>query len=146
MAGPNDSSSLLQPGETLAPAAPDNSSLLQDGETLAPPTPTTPPPPSADDMASQARQSMVAGMTGLPSPNMSAEDRQHFQTGKVLGTASGIAAGAAAAAPIAAPVVVPIAKWISDNPIKAYLLTKTLGELGLSKHVDHVVHVISAAE
>lgn len=38
-----------------------------------------------EQAASNARQSMVAGMTGLPTPNMTPQDREQFAEGKAAG-------------------------------------------------------------
>jgi hypothetical protein len=70
--------------------------------------------------------------------NSPEENKQLLEAG-----AGGLALGGAAAA--GAPLAVPVARWVEANPVKAYLITKALGELGLGKHADKVIHTISTA-
>ena len=95
--------------------------------------------PSAEDQASQTRQMLVGGLTGMPTPNMTAADRASFERGKAAGAVSvpivaGAALGATAASE-AVPAVVNTAKnvltWTQANPIKAGALEVIARELGI---------------
>jgi hypothetical protein len=95
--------------------------------------------PVGQDEASRMRQMLVSGLTGMPTPVMTAEERQQFQQGKVAGAVSvPIVAGAtlgATAAAEAVPSVVNTAKtvasWAKANPIKAAALEGIARELGV---------------
>jgi hypothetical protein len=54
-----------------------------------------------EDAASQTRQMAVAGLTGMPTPNMSEADKASFEQGKAAGAISvPVVAGAVASAPL----------------------------------------------
>src|SRR5260370_42625400 len=48
----------------------------------------TKPALSPDEQASQTRQLLVSGLTGMPTPNMTPEDRAQFEKGKAAGAVS----------------------------------------------------------
>jgi hypothetical protein len=81
----------------------------------------------------------VAGMTGMPTPNMNDADRASFARGKAAGAISvPVVAGAtlaASAAPELVPSVVDKAKavveWTKANPIKSVAIAKIADELGI---------------
>jgi len=100
------------------------------------------------DQASQTRQMLVSGLTGMPTPNMSQEDIQQFQQGKAAGAVSVpiVAAGAAGAAALPGavsagataltPHVIKVGQWAVEHPVAAkalYTLVKdvALGAAGL---------------
>ncbi len=91
---------------------------------------------------------LVAGLTGMPTPNMTAEDRQSFERGKAAGAVSvPIVAGATAGA-TALPEVVPsfvekakaVAEWAKANPIKSVVIAKIADELGI--HPFDMLHSV----
>jgi hypothetical protein len=97
--------------------------------------------PSPDEQASQTRQMLVSGLTGMPTPNMSDEDKKSFARGKAAGAVSvpvvaGAATGATALAE-AVPSVLPhtiegvkaIGAWAAKNPVQAYLLYQVMKDL-----------------
>jgi hypothetical protein len=82
---------------------------------------------------------LVSGLTGMPTPNMTEQDRQNFERGKAAGAVSvPIVAGATVGA-TALPEVVPsvvqkakaIAEWAKANPIKSVAIAKIADELGV---------------
>jgi hypothetical protein len=96
---------------------------------------------SPEEQASQTRQMLVSGLTGLPTPNMSAEDRASFEKGKAAGAVSvpvvaGATTGATAIAEVL-PSVLPhtiegvkaIGSWAKANPIQAYILYQVIRDL-----------------
>lgn len=96
---------------------------------------------SPDEQASQTRQMLVSGLTGMPTPNMSAEDRASFEKGKAAGAVSvpvvaGATTGATAIAEVL-PSVLPhtiegvkaIGSWAKANPIQAYILYQVIRDL-----------------
>lgn len=94
---------------------------------------------SADDAASNTRQMLVSGMTGMPTPNMTDADKASFARGKAAGAVSvPVVAGAtigATATPELIPSIVQKAKdvveWAKANPIKSVALAKMADELGV---------------
>jgi len=100
------------------------------------------------DEASETRQMLASGLTGMPTPNMSAADRASFERGKAAGAVSvPIVAGATLAA-TGAPEVVPsivdkakaVAQWTKANPIKSLVLAKMADELGI--HPFDFLHTV----
>ena len=94
-----------------------------------------PPQPQADPdqkTASDTRQMLVSGLTGMPTPNMTDADRASFANGK--------AAGAGTATLLsAAPLLGALAPHLPDLD-KAWKIAAAL--MGGSATVDHVVHVL----
>jgi hypothetical protein len=111
---------------------------LNEGETLGSPVQAAQTP---EEKASQTRMNAVAGMTGMPTPNMSADDRASFEHGKAAGAVSNaaiIGAGAGGAALDAVlPSVLPhtlegikaIGAWAEKHPVQAYMLYNVIKEL-----------------
>jgi hypothetical protein len=97
------------------------------------------PAANPEDAASNIRQSMVSGMTGMPTPNMTDADKASFERGKAAGAFSvPLVAGAtlaATAAPEVVPRVVDKAKAVYQsakaNPIKATAVETIAGEMGI---------------
>jgi hypothetical protein len=94
---------------------------------------------STDDKASNTRQMLVSGLTGMPTPNMTDADKASFERGKAAGAVSvpvvaGATLGATAASEIA-PSVVEKAKavvdWAKANPIKATAVEAMAREMGI---------------
>lgn len=97
--------------------------------------------PSPEDQASQTRQMLVSGLTGMPTPNMTDEDKKSFAKGKAAGAISvPIVAGAtvggtevAAALPSVLTHTVDgvkaITAWAAKNPVPAYLLYQLMRDL-----------------
>lgn len=100
-----------------------------------------------DAQESNARQMMVAGMTGIPTPNMNALDRTNFATGKAAGAATvPVAAGAAYGATVlpglavdaisnaaraALPHVQKLTQLIEENPKTAKAIWEVAKTTGL---------------
>jgi hypothetical protein len=104
-------------------------------------TEPTKPALSPEDEASQTRQMLVSGLTGMPTPNMSSEDRANFEKGKAVGAVSvpvvaGTATGLTAISE-ALPSVLPhtidgvraIGTWASAHPVQAYILYQVIRDL-----------------
>jgi hypothetical protein len=101
----------------------------------------TKPVLSPDEQASQTRQSMVSGLTGMPTPNMSAEDRAQFERGKAAGAVSvpvvaGAATGGTAIAEALPSVLIhtvegvkALGVWAEAHPYKAFMLYQVAKEL-----------------
>jgi hypothetical protein len=95
----------LSPLEQLEQSSPQpaaaSSSGLSPLEQLEQSADTTQAPPSNPEQdASNTRQMMVSGLTGMPTPNMSDADRASFERGKAAGAVSvpvvaGVTTGAA---------------------------------------------------
>jgi hypothetical protein len=61
-------------------------------------------PSAQTDDASNTRQMLASGLTGMPTPNMTAQDRASFERGKASGAVSApLVAGATAGAMVGAP-------------------------------------------
>ncbi len=110
--------------------------------------------PSDEEQASQTRQMLVSGLTGMPTPNMTDDDKKSFAKGKAAGAISvpvvaGATIGATEAAPLLADKigyakelaeyygkegVEAVAKMASEHPIAAKLIAKTLGGVIGYKH------------
>jgi hypothetical protein len=97
--------------------------------------------PSDEEKASQTRQMLVGGLTGMPTPNMTDEDKKSFARGKAAGAISvPLVAGATIGATElseAVPSVLAhtvegvkaIGTWAAKNPVQAYLLFQVMKEL-----------------
>jgi hypothetical protein len=92
-----------------------------------------------EQYASDTRQMLVSGLTGMPTPNMTDADRASFASGKAAGALSvpvvtGATVGATAASE-AIPSLVDKAKtiveWAKTNPIKAATLEGIAREIGV---------------
>lgn len=88
--------------------------------------------PAAGDDASNTRQMLVAGLTGMPTPNMTDADKQSFQTGRAVGAGSATLLSAA-------PLLGAIAPHLPTLD-KAWKIATALG--GTAMTVDHLVHVL----
>jgi len=96
---------------------------------------------SPEDQANQTRQMLVSGLTGMPTPNMTAEDRANFEKGKAAGAVSvPVVAGATTgltAISEALPSVLPhtiegvkaIGAWANAHPVQAYILYQVIRDL-----------------
>ena len=96
---------------------------------------------SPDEKASQTRQMLVSGLTGMPTPNMTAEDRAQFAQGKAAGAISvpvvaGATAGATAIAEVLPSVLIhtvegvkALGAWAEAHPYKAFMLYQVAKEL-----------------
>ncbi len=101
----------------------------------------TKPALSPEEQASQTRQMLISGLTGMPTPNMTAEDRANFEKGKAAGAVSVpvVAAGTAGLTAIseALPSVLPhtidgvraIGTWANAHPVQAYILYQVIRDL-----------------
>ena len=92
-----------------------------------------------EDQASQTRQMLVSGLTGMPTPNMTDADKASFERGKAAGAASVPLVAGATLAATAAPEVVPnvvdkakaVVEWAKANPIKAVAIQQIANEMGI---------------
>ena len=143
----------LSPLEQLAqqaptPSQPTQQSDLSPLEQLAAMKPQEAAKATPEDQASNIRQSMVSGMTGLPTPNMTDADKASFERGKAAGAVSApIVAGAALGA-TAAPELVPsvvdkakaVVEWAKSNPLKSYAIARIADDLGI--HPFDLMHSV----
>src|SRR5262249_18371281 len=90
------------------------------------------PAKSPEDEASNTRQMMVSGMTGMPTPNMTDADKAEFATGKAVGAGSATLISAAPMLGVLAPHL--------PTLDKAWKIAVALG--GASATVDHLLHVM----
>jgi hypothetical protein len=88
-------------------------------------------PKYSKEAQSNTRQMAVAGLTGMPTPNMTEDDKASFERGKATGA---VTATAVSAAPLVAEAAGPIgtaAKWVKDNPVLAGIGYHVARELGI---------------
>lgn len=91
---------------------------------------------------------MVSGLTGMPTPNMTEQDKVSFERGKAAGAFSVPVVAGATLSATAAPEVVPeivdkakaVAQWAKANPIKSVVLAKMADELGI--HPFDFMHTV----
>jgi hypothetical protein len=128
--------------QQASPAQPKLSPLDQLEQQQAQPQST---PQSSDDKASNTRQMLVAGLTGMPTPNMSDADKASFAKGKAAGAVSvPVVAGATLAAsgiPEIVQAAGSIAKWAKENPLSTLALSKVADELGV--HPLDLIHKVT---
>lgn len=128
---------------------------------VGPPVPQPIPPElrnaqmSPQDEQSNTRQMLASGLTGMPTPNMTALDRTNFETGKAVGAASVpvVAAGTTGAtlvpealgagARALIPPVIRFGQWAAENPRAAGILREIIkhsaiggGYAGVKKILD----------
>jgi hypothetical protein len=71
---------------------------------------------SPDEQASQTRQMLVSGLTGMPTPNMTEADKAQFQKGKAAGAVSvPLVAGATMGLTGLSELAMPFAEHISGK-------------------------------
>jgi hypothetical protein len=93
---------------------------------------------SAEDQASQTRQMLVSGLTGMPTPNMTADDRASFERGKAAGavsvpavagavaTPAVLSAGVNALLPAVTRGVVGVTEWAAQHPVASKMIWEAL--------------------
>jgi hypothetical protein len=92
-------------------------------------------PKSQADEASETRQMLVSGLTGMPTPNMTAADRTSFAQGKAAGAvsvplvAAGVTGGAATAE-FGPQVIKAVQAAAEAHPIVAKALAYGLAQVG----------------
>ena len=122
---------LEQPTEQQAPPSPASGGVygLPEGYTLEQPEDQQQVKANPAEDASQTRQMLVSGLTGMPTPNMSAADKASFERGKAAGAVSvPIVAGSTIVPSVFAPVT---AKAIEYLPHLAKII-KTARDLGIA--------------
>lgn len=93
------------------------------------------PDPNQEKKASDTRMSAVAGLTGLPTPNMNEAQRADFEKGKAAGAVSNVATVAGGAAtPVSAQVLPmlaasPGARWLAGHLLKGTITAEILHQL-----------------
>jgi hypothetical protein len=145
---PQSQATPAQPQPTAIPATPASPSdgsfsmaeLTKDDEQNQQTTQAK-PVRSPEEQTSQDLQNMVSGLTGMPTPNMSAEDRAQFERGKAAGAVSvplvaGAATGATAIAEALPSVLIhtvegvkALGVWAEAHPYKAFMLYQVAKEL-----------------
>jgi hypothetical protein len=128
--------------QAASPAQPSQGNIFDEVAAAAPKdTAPTAKPLSQEEQASQTRQMAVAGLTGMPTPNMSAEDRADFEKGKAAGAISvplvaGAATGATAISEALPSVLIhtiegvkALGTWADAHPYKAFMLYQVAKEL-----------------
>jgi len=91
------------------PSSPSTTNPYAEFGGIAIPDENTPPPVSPEEKASQTRQMLVSGLTGMPTPNMTAEEKANFEKGKAAGAISvPVVVGATAGATLL-PELAPLA-------------------------------------
>ena len=129
---PDGSAIVAQQG--AIPPPPDGSAIVAQSQPTGQST-----SPSPDDKASNTRQMLVSGLTGMPTPNMTDADKASFARGKAAGAMSVPVVAGATIGATAAPEVIPsvvdkakaVVKWSTANPIKTYAITQIADELGI---------------
>jgi len=76
------------PAQPATPSSPSTTNPLAEFGGITIPEENTPPSVSPEEKASQTRQMLVSGLTGMPTPNMTAEDKANFEKGKAAGAIS----------------------------------------------------------
>jgi hypothetical protein len=102
--------------------------------------PNTPPPTSAEDDASNTRQMLVSGLTGMPTPNMTEQDKAQFEQGRAAGAVSvpavagaylaahsALAAGGPALVKALTTGAVGLGEWAREHPIAAKIIYHGIG-------------------
>jgi hypothetical protein len=120
---------------------------LPAGYTLEKDNPST-SPQTTEDKASNTRQMLVSGLTGMPTPNMTEADKASFAKGKAAGAISVPVVAGATLGATAAPEVLPpiidkakaVVKWAVSNPGKSYVIGKIADELGI--HPFDLMHSV----
>lgn len=121
--------------QQTTPSQPSDLSPLERLALMPDPAPQKTP----DEQASDTRQMLVSGLTGMPTPNMNDADKASFERGKAAGAVSVPLVAGATLAASAAPEVVPsvvdkakaVVEWAKSNPIKAIAISKIADELGI---------------
>lgn len=121
---------------------------LPAGYTLEQSSGASTPQQTPDDKASNTRQMLVSGLTGIPTPNMTDADKASFARGKAAGAVSVPLVAGATLGATAAPEVVPpivdkaksVVKWATSNPGKSYIIGKIADELGI--HPFDLMHSV----
>ena len=116
------------PGYTIDPS---------DVQVSVNPSDVTPNPPPGytleqPDAASETRQMLVSGLTGMPTPNMSAQDRQNFASGKAAGAVSvPVVAASTIGAEFAPATIKAVTAMAQAHPTAAKFLAKVIGGAAL---------------
>jgi len=122
---------------TAPPAAPQGDIFDQMAAGTYKPPGTTPPAPTAspEEQQSQTRQMLVSGLTGMPTPNMTDQDRAEFAEGKAagaisvpaiaasyLGAHAALSAGISALVPALTKGTVALGQWAEAHPLAAKIV------------------------
>jgi hypothetical protein len=102
------------------------------------------PQQNPEQDASNTRQMMVSGLTGMPTPNMNAADRASFEQGKAAGaiTAGAVVPASAIGLSEVAPVIAHLAENL-PNLDKAWKIVKIVGGAEYSlQHLKDVLKVL----
>ena len=116
--------------QQTTPSQPQLSPLEQLGQSVQ--KQQTPQPVDPQQYASDTRQMLVSGLTGMPTPNMTEQDKSSFAAGKATG------AGTATLLSVA-PLLGALAPHLPTLD-KAWKIATLLG--GASVTVDHLLHIM----
>jgi len=96
--------------------------------------------PSPAEQQSQTRQMLVSGLTGMPTPNMTEQDKADFASGKAAGAISvpavaGVYLGAHAALSAGIPALtkaltggaLAVGAWAEEHPVAAKIIWHVVG-------------------
>jgi len=97
---------------------------------------------TSDDDASRTRQMLVSGLTGMPSPVMTNQEKQQFEQGKAAGAISvPVVAGATTAATAAAPALYDVAvKHLAGSVLPG--MEEEAAKQALVKALPHVWNAV----
>jgi len=130
---------LLGAAQTAAPPSQPSGSPL-DQLLAAPAAPANAP----EQDASNTRQMLVSGLTGMPTPNMTVADKESFERGKAAGAVSvPVVAGAVAGASVLPSAASALEAAAKAHPFVAHVIQKGLEAIGLGAGAETVREVSS---
>lgn len=95
--------------------------------------------------ASNTRQMLVSGLTGMPTPNMTEQDRQNFEAGKAAGAVSVPVVAGAMSLNAAAPLITTLAEHLPTLD-KAYKILTAIGAGTYTvQHLKDVMKIIGGS-
>jgi hypothetical protein len=92
--------------------------------------PSQPSTLDSQDQASQHRMSAVAGLTGMPTPNMNDTDKKEFESGKAAGALSNVAVSTVGALNAAPEAIAALKTAAEAHPAAAAFIKWAAEKLG----------------
>jgi hypothetical protein len=92
--------------------------------------PSQPSTLDSPDQASQHRMSAVAGLTGMPTPNMNESDRKEFETGKAAGAVSNAAVASVGSLDLVPEAITALKAAAAAHPAAAAVIKWGLEKFG----------------
>jgi hypothetical protein len=102
--------------------------------------PNAEPEVSPEEKASQTRQMLVSGLTGMVTPNMTEQDKTEFAQGKAagaisvpaiagmyLGAHAALTAGISGLVPALTKGTVALGEWAAEHPVAAKIIWHSVG-------------------